>query len=291
MGKLIAKRYRTPVMAYLADHTYVECSEGKGWSCWGGKTGGQYLNSGTGSTKRADMIANLDERAGITRYLIDGVCHQAANRILAPAGILVSEARGYRLSLAIFGTYGRSTFNMHANVTGDHQACTAKAPAMAPKDGGPVGSSDYSMRAIDRALVRSNKAYEARFQFETPTPLDSLNLNVQRYMRDVGILLGGKLSHPSLAGLKDAKSIMELRLQEMDAALVAGHVQPAEFVSEFDRFSDQFQDAAANALSKRLYEDLFKADRDERIRLTDPVAVDQAFGPGTFLRANSLPPM
>lgn len=291
MGKLIAKRYRTPVMAYLADHTYVECGAGRAWGCWGGKTGGDFLTSGTGSTKRADMIADLDGKAGIIRYLIDGVCHQAANRVLAPAGILVSEARGYRLSLAIFGTYGRSSFNMHANVTGDHVDCTAMAPAMAPKDGGAVGSPAHRMSVSDRALVRSNKAYEARYQFVAINSLESLNLNVQRYMRDVDILLGGELSHTSLAGLKNAKSNMEVRLQEMDAALVSGYARPTEFVSKFDRLSDEFQDAAGNALSKREYEDLFKADRDERIRLTDPEAVDRAFGPETFRQANSLPPM
>jgi hypothetical protein len=94
-----------------------------------------------------------------------------------------------------------------------------------------------------------------------------------------------------LAGLKEAKSIMEVRLQEMDSAMVAGYVDPAEFVKKFDQLSDGFQDAAANALSKREYEALFQADRDERIRLTDPEAVDRAFGVGTFKRANSLPPM
>ena len=81
MGVLIAKRYPAKLFANLADHTYVECGTGGRWSCWGGKTGGTELRRATGSTQRADDIAGKNEKAGISCYLINGVCHQAANRI------------------------------------------------------------------------------------------------------------------------------------------------------------------------------------------------------------------
>jgi hypothetical protein len=85
MGILIGKAYQTQMFFGLADHTYVECITGKeGWSCWGGKTGGREIVRGTGSTKQANVIATSNERAGITCYGINGVCHQAANRILWP---------------------------------------------------------------------------------------------------------------------------------------------------------------------------------------------------------------
>jgi hypothetical protein len=83
MGELVAKAYPTNLFARLADHTYVECSTGgKAWACWGGKTGGHALGHGPASTMRADAIARPDEKANIKCYLINGVCHQAANRIL-----------------------------------------------------------------------------------------------------------------------------------------------------------------------------------------------------------------
>src|SRR5262245_20987312 len=86
MGVLIAKKYPTNLFAKLADHTYVECGTGrKAWSCWGGKTGGTEFRRDLGSTLQADQIAEPNERGGITCYLINGVCHQAANRILLPA--------------------------------------------------------------------------------------------------------------------------------------------------------------------------------------------------------------
>src|SRR5262245_5244182 len=141
MGELIAMRYPIPLVANLADHTYVECGTGaRGWSCWGGKTGGTELRRGDGSTSRADQIAGADERGGITCYLINGVCHQAANRILLPAAITVRGARGYEVSEALFGTYGRpggvfglcrAPFDQHTATAGDLPGCAGSMPAAA----------------------------------------------------------------------------------------------------------------------------------------------------------------
>ena len=140
MGTLIAMAYPTPLFANQADHTYVKCGTGKkAWSCWGGKSGGKVLRRSTGSTQRADKIAQPDEKAGIKCYLINGVCHQAANRILLPSRITVRGARGYSISEALFGTYGRvghwpckSPFNQYKNVTGDLPQCV-EAPAVASR--------------------------------------------------------------------------------------------------------------------------------------------------------------
>jgi hypothetical protein len=131
MGILVAKNYPTSLFGKAADHTYVECSTGvKAWSCWGGKTGGTVLRRAVGSTKRADAIAKPNERAGIKCYLINGVCHQAANRILLPAGITVQGARGYSVSHAMFGAYGRvgmwpchAPFNRHLGSGADLPEC------------------------------------------------------------------------------------------------------------------------------------------------------------------------
>src|SRR6266849_9846986 len=146
MGQLVGRRYSTKLFANLADHTYVECGTGgKAWSCWGGKTGGAELRRGIGSTQRADAIAGADERGGITCYLVNGVCHQAANRILLPASITVRGARGYEVSEALFGTYGRpggvfglcyAPFDQHAGTVGDLPACTDTMPATSRRRGG-----------------------------------------------------------------------------------------------------------------------------------------------------------
>lgn len=50
-------------------------------------------------------LACEDGSAGIN-YLVSGVCHQAANRILYPARVIVSKAKGYTISSSIYGDYG-----------------------------------------------------------------------------------------------------------------------------------------------------------------------------------------
>ena len=50
-------------------------------------------------------VTGIPEQGGIV-YGVNGVCHQIANRILYPSSQIVSYARGYWLSVAIFGTYG-----------------------------------------------------------------------------------------------------------------------------------------------------------------------------------------
>ena len=74
MGTLVAMHYPTVLAFGAADHTYVKCGTGgKAWSCWGGKTGGTVLRGASGSTSQADAIAEPNERAGVTCYLINGV--------------------------------------------------------------------------------------------------------------------------------------------------------------------------------------------------------------------------
>jgi len=163
MGQLIAMCYPTKLFLNAADHTYVRCctTGKKAWGCWGGKARGTPLRSGLGSTARADAIAGSDERAGISCYLINGVCHQAANRIMLPAGITVMGARGYGVSEALFGTYGRprgflglcnAPFNQYSNVTGDLAECVAE-PAI-PKPRGLM-----SFKTVPQEEDKKHRAY------------------------------------------------------------------------------------------------------------------------------------
>ena len=87
------------------DHTYVLSSRGQRWGCFGRSQGGEEICRGPGDSSLADCLACDDSRAGII-YMVTGVCHQAANRILNPANIIVSKARGYPYSSSLFGDYG-----------------------------------------------------------------------------------------------------------------------------------------------------------------------------------------
>jgi hypothetical protein len=100
------------------DHVYVASDGGHLWGCFGGDSGGIEICSGAGdiafayclSYPRGKSPFGLPRYAGIT-YGKDGVCHQAANRILYPVGnggLIVTQARGYGLSHTLFGPYGLS---------------------------------------------------------------------------------------------------------------------------------------------------------------------------------------
>ena len=143
MGMLVAMHYPTVLALGAADHTYVRCGTGgKAWSCSGRENRGERLTQQFGSTNQADAIASRTSAPGVLCYLVNGVCHQAANRILFPAGIFVTGARGYGLSSAIFGPYGRprgplghckAPFDRHAGVVGDLPECVAPTSRAARK--------------------------------------------------------------------------------------------------------------------------------------------------------------
>lgn len=90
---------------YGVDHTYVTSSDGHIWNCWGRSSGGTIICSGEAIPGIADCISQKKSRAGLI-YGITGVCHQTANRILLPAGCIVSKAKNYWITAFVYGTYG-----------------------------------------------------------------------------------------------------------------------------------------------------------------------------------------
>lgn len=93
--------------APLWDHTYVSSSCGLRWGCFGRSQGGREICRGQGDSSIADCLSRPNSTTGL-HYGITGVCHQAANWILGPAGILVKAARGYAISVFSYGTYGKN---------------------------------------------------------------------------------------------------------------------------------------------------------------------------------------
>ena len=289
MGTLIAKKYPTKLFLKAADHTYAECGTGgKAWSCWGGKVGGTAFNRGTGSTLRADAVAEPNERAAITCYLVNGVCHQAANRILFPAGIVVSGARGYILSVSIFGIYGRAgagacstpiPFNDHPGVKGDLAACVAP-PARGPSS--PAKSSAPPPR--EAAHLKSIQGMYKGFSAAAMTVLDAMNLHVRMFEREVDFCFNGKLPSMKAQGLRQAKTQVELTHHQLTERFGRGELEAATFVIEFNAMTDVFQASAANALTGPQFKQMFGHERDERLVLADPDAIDASFGQGTARR-------
>jgi hypothetical protein len=279
MGLLVVRRYPTNLALGLADHTYVECQSGvKGWACFGGKTNGTALKSGAGSTRRADKIAGASETGGLKCYLINGVCHQAANRILYPAGILVLGARGYKLSESIYGPYGRprgwpcdSPFDQHSTVSGDLPECAVAG-----------------MRLENQAEINSDRGYiEGALEIyrdhgalETMSvSADALvDLHVKLFMHLVRRELGSRAQAKGVMKLPEIRASHERHRIELEEAFFKDKVSSQDFPKHVVDLERQFQSDLASALEVDDYCALLGTFPGDYITLVDPKVAITGFG-------------
>jgi len=301
MGTLIAMRYRATMFAKLADHTYVKCGTGaRAWSCWGGKTGGTELRRGVGSTKRADAIAEQNARAGITCYLINGVCHQAANRVLLPARITVRGAIGYDVSEALFGTYGRprgafglckAPFDQHEDIAGDLDECVdaapspktrktpqARASAAARLDARRENTYLEGVWAVYRKVGTSAKGPRTAL-----ADRDLEGFHDELFRWKIEYSLGAKTAKSTVRTLADIRRSAERSRLTIEEWFLNGDMTVREFVEAFNSETVVFQHAAAGALNPADYRSLFGLRRGDAVVLADPKIVERAFagfGPG-----------
>lgn len=283
MGTLIAMAYPTTLFAKQADHTYVKCGTGKkAWGCWGGKKGGSELRRGTGSTKRADKIAQPDEKAGIKCYLINGVCHQAANRILLPAGITVRGARGYSVSEALFGTYGRvgywpckSPFNQYPSETGDLPECIGTSVTTELKVRTSADKLDWQY--INGVLgIYSEAQNMMKARTVAPDEAQGFHLRLFMYMAEFNL---GPMLDKSLANkLKQVRNKVEKVRAKAEAAFANEKMDAREFVDAFNQATIDFQDEMASVMKPAQYETLFDLKPGDHVILADQNVVSKVFG-------------
>jgi hypothetical protein len=292
MGTLVVMRYPTKLFANLADHTYVMCAtSGKAWGCWGGKTGGTELRRGTGSTRRANAIAEPNERAGIKCYLINGVCHQAANRILFPAEITVRGARGYDVSESLYGTFGRprgptgtclSPFNQHPNVTGDLPECEETRAARQPVSRKAMERLAEE-RKQERKYIRGVLSIYGKDERALRSPKglpgpDLAGFHLKLFMYKVQYSLGARLDRTRSARLRDIRLSAEWSRMKIEDLFANKEMKVSEFVNALNKETILFQEAAANALKPDQYKLLFGLERGKTVILADPRIVKKVYG-------------
>lgn len=275
--------YPTTLFAKQADHTYVKCGTGKkAWSCWGGKKGGSELRRGTGSTKRADKIAQPDEKAGIKCYLINGVCHQAANRILLPAGITVRGARGYSVSEALFGTYGRvgywpckSPFNQYPSETEDLPECIGTSVTTELRV--RTSQDKFDWQYINGVLgIYSEAQNMMKAKTVAPDEAQSFHLKLFMYMAEFN--LGPMLDKTLANKLKQVRNKIEKVRAKAEAAFANEKMDAREFVDAFNKATIDFQDEMASVMKPAQYETLFDLKPGDHVILADQNIVSKVFG-------------
>ncbi|MEJ2407674.1 MAG: hypothetical protein P8171_26120, partial [Candidatus Thiodiazotropha sp.] len=265
------------------------CGTGKkAWGCWGGKTGGRKLRQGSGSTKRANAIAGPDEKAGIKCYLVNGVCHQAANRILLPAGITVRGARGYSVSESRFGTYGRvgiwpckSPFNKYPSVTGDLKECTeTKVLRYTPKmiESRALAADDKLDWHYIKGVLSIYDEATTMLKAKSVTATQARSFHLKLFMYMAEFQLGPMLDKPLAKRLKQIRGNTEKMWMKVERPFAEAEANVDEFVAEFDRLTLDFQDEMANAMSPEQYFTLFDLKPSERVVLADPSIVSKVFG-------------
>jgi hypothetical protein len=295
MGTLVVMRYASKLFLNLADHTYVKCGTGaKAWGCWGGRTGGTALRRGRASTRRADAIASPNERAGIKCYLINGVCHQAANRILLPAGITVMGARGYEVSESLYGPYGRphgvlgtcaSPFDQHAGISGDLQQCVEAASKKALRarreiSAASAGERERERKYINGVLALYGKARPMLRSMAART--DSIpgveEFHVELFMYKARYNLGAKLDKSLSGKLQDIRRSTERSRMKIEEWFTHGDMKAGEFAKAFNKETIVFQHAMAGALKKDHYKALLGLAPGDTVVLADPRIVKRVFG-------------
>ena len=293
MGTLIAFRYPTNMMARLADHTYVACGTlGKAWGCWGGKTGGTELRRAPGSTKRADAIAEPNERGGITCYLVNGVCHQAANRILLPANITVLGARGYSVSAALFGTYGRprgilgfcrAPFNRHASVTGDLAECIEAVRRGDDEHGADEDDGDARERAFLRQTQELYAQEDIRMMRAEENDTDGIvRFQLAVFDAFVAYKLGGDDRRKAFESEDQHARLMDVR-EEAERARLASEQRFAEtgdvaaFARDDSELTLRFQAQVAKILDPERYSALLDLEPGDDVILADPEIMEHAY--------------
>lgn len=290
MGTLVVRHYPTKLFLKAADHTYVECGTGaKGWKCWGGKAGGKFLRSATGSTLRANSVAKPNEKAGIKCYLVNGVCHQAANRILDQSNITVDGARGYSLSMSLYGVLGRekvipglckAPFDKYPGVNGDLPACVGSTVRPTSEDMG----INFNPGLRDFEDVHYMSAVHDLYNVHAED-LQSLDAQFENQMQHFKLFVEHKLGFPLEQGYTlDIERLFAARERFESQRLEAEQVLSATrdgraFVETIDELTLKFQDDVAESMDGQSYFNLLNLPPDERIILSDPDSVEEAYGP------------
>ena len=210
--------YDNRITPYRNNAEVVDAGEDYWW-CWGSfhPEGGTPINpDGFLGSIAADLMvarclveSNADSRhvvparGTIMFYGIDGACHQVANQVLyasTGAPLLVSLARGYHLSSALYGDYGLETAAWYAKIA----SCTG-TPASAQgfpimdtfeqrarsvltgPDDLPVLKELFNLR---EEAQRNLAAMRARAAAGNAPPAEQINAINQKYFDRAAALLG-----------------------------------------------------------------------------------------------------
>ncbi len=242
-----------------ADHTYVigvdkNTGNELTWTCGGAYEGGRELTTGEADGLTCDCISRRMEEIGLTgglagiRYGIDGVCHQASNRIMYPAGLVVDKANGWKLSSSIFGILGLKAI-----------------------DG--KGKTIWNKILKECMGVDTDTPEEFKLS-ETPDPLKEhlLELEYDLY-EETGIELSGaqskNLSSEYLA-FKESQQGLASNIQK-------GNITGISFAMDMNKAISNYMTSVSKIASRPVQEKLFGHEDGKPVYLVNPDIAEQIY--------------
>lgn len=256
-----------PISRY-ADHTYAIATNAQGaqliWRCGGDYEGGHSLGKGKGNADLCDCLScrTCDEEKELgglarIRYAIDGVCHQAANRILYPAAMEVTKARAYAVSHHLYGRLGLLAPDHIGELRWAELTRRCGVPAVASvADGAEVTRED-----VERANVRLS------VELAAPAATEA-EVNALMAERDGVVAARGDFTQQLMSGRVEARAFAD-RVN----ALAAGYL-----------------DAARSALSADTFTAVFGPLSDKERLLVNPRIAERAFANGVPASYRSADP-
>jgi hypothetical protein len=263
-----------PTLFGLADHTYVTCAGGYAWPCWGRSAGGRIISTGTGSSAQANCISWPSSTAGLI-YGVTGVCHQTANRILWPAGITVSRAKGYWASFLAYGTYGTDVaawlirLGVCSTSTGEIAQCGIRAR------GAETGELPPDRK--DRALARDIKAlylknvspqeHKRRMTVRGATDLKLVGAETKLVMQH---RLGRTVRAAKVKDIQTIQTDLFSAKDEIGLHLHEGKIGGEELAQKMNAAVNKALKDCLKALGRDGYTGLLELEPGETINIVDP---------------------
>ena len=242
-----------------ADHTYVIGVDKKTghqlvWNCGGAYEGGRQLTTGEADGMTCDCISLRMEdiklaggMAGI-RYGIDGVCHQAANRIMYPAGLVVNKANGWKLSSKMYGRLGL-------------RAIDGKGKALWEK-------------ILKRCMGVTAEIPTEHLLSETPDPINEHLIELEHdLLEETGIRF-------STAQSKDLSSeflMFQESQQRLGSEIGKGNITGVSFAMDMNNAISKYVANVSKIASGPVQEKLFGQKEDTPIYLINPDIAEQIY--------------
>jgi hypothetical protein len=243
-------------------HTFVG-SPNHNWNCFG--QGTEYIRNAKSLPSGAGLAyeqwaSNIygpnegkltDSPAAGLHAKYDGVCHNAANRLLVLAGADVSDATGNALAILMYGKYG---FNIPQYIQAVKDAAqkvnTDARTIVIPQNevddvvarikGGAASEIDTLVKDIDKVVLRSHFEEQLELQNLSPNQLTSLRQIYSDFQeKRLAIFNATEAQNPSITDIQAqyAKAMKEVLKQCLEQMLQT--LEEPQFLAMFQASPEQ----------------------------------------------------